>query len=399
MKSLNRPIYWFTGVFSAVLYTVLLVAPVIALPLIEKYGLDAGQIGLLFSFELGAFSLATIPAYLWLTRVPLTVSVTICTLIVVAGNIVSGFVPTFETLLLTRTITSLAAGSITVVILALGPKTSNPGRAFGIFTVAQLAMGALILFAFPVVFANADVSWMYWTLAALAVLCLPFIPMLRGISLRQESGAPVQRLARRNVLPFVGGMIAIALFYVGLSGVWTFMAQISVASGNEEGATSTVLAVATMAGVASALLATILGESPHRRLYLIISYVLMAGAVLVLLGGPGLIQFGISAILFKFGWTMILPYLLSGVSSLGGGPQTMNTVNLMIGAGFVVGPLLAGQLAGNNDGFTSMIWVAFGCLIVSMICMLVLTRRDARAAESSTSESPAVPVAPKTQVA
>lgn len=191
---LSRRIYLFTSVFSAVLYTVLLVAPVIAFPLTTKYQLEPTQVGLLFSCELGAFSLATVPAYLWLSRVPLVRSVTVCTIIVILGNLVSGFVPSFEALLLVRIITSLAAGSITVVLLALGPKASNPGRAFGLFVVCQLAMGALILAVFPSLYANADVSAMYWTLAGLSVICLFFIPLVRGIDLAEAGAAKPGRL-------------------------------------------------------------------------------------------------------------------------------------------------------------------------------------------------------------
>lgn len=41
-------------------------APVIAGQLIEQFGLTPVQVGTLFSLEVGAFSLATVPAYLWL---------------------------------------------------------------------------------------------------------------------------------------------------------------------------------------------------------------------------------------------------------------------------------------------------------------------------------------------
>lgn len=371
--SASRRIYLFTGVFSSVLYTVLLVAPVIALPLIAKYGLGPAQVGLLFSCELGAFSLATVPAYFWLTRVPLRLAVTVCTVLVIAGNVASGFIPDFGALLVVRVVTSLAAGSITVVLLALGPRSANPGRAFGVFVVCQLAMGALILAVFPVIYANADVSAIYWTLAGLSVVCLFFIPLLRGFDLSVDAGQ-VRRLDRSQVLPFAAGLVSIVLFYVGLSGIWSFMGQVSIGAGNSPGATSIVLSIATAAGIASALLATVLGENPRRRAFLLGGFVVMAGAVLVLLGGPALVRFAVAAILFKFGWTFVLPYLLSAMSALGGGPQVMNTANLMIGGGFALGPIVAGVLVQASGGFTSMIVVSAASLVVALLCAMLLTR-------------------------
>ncbi|NKX50768.1 MFS transporter, partial [Arthrobacter deserti] len=60
----DRGIYAYIAVFSAVLYMVLLIAPVIAGKLVQQFGLAPTEVGMLFSLELGAFSLATVPAYL-----------------------------------------------------------------------------------------------------------------------------------------------------------------------------------------------------------------------------------------------------------------------------------------------------------------------------------------------
>ena len=366
----SRQIYLFIGVFSAVLYTVLLVAPVIAGPLIEKYGIDPAQTGLLFSAELGAFSLATVPAFLWLTRVPLTVSVTVCTVIAAAGQVASGVVTDFGTLLAVRVVTSLAAGSITVVLLSLSPRTKNPGRAFGIFVVAQLAMGALILALFPSLYAGADVAAIYWTLGGLTVACLPFVPLLRGMSLARPASAAA-RVGSGSVGRFAAGLAAIMLFYLALSGVWSFMGQISADAGNAAGPTSLVLSVATAAGIVSALVATALGESRYRALFQVLGLGGMAVSVLLLLGAPALLRFAVAAVLFKFAWTFVLPYLLGSVSKLGG-PQAMNATNLMIGGGFAFGPVLAGGMTQATGGYGLMIVVSAVCLVAALGCSVVL---------------------------
>lgn len=49
----DRGTYTYIAVFSAVLYTVLLIAPVIAGKLIQQFDLTPLQVGTLFSFELG----------------------------------------------------------------------------------------------------------------------------------------------------------------------------------------------------------------------------------------------------------------------------------------------------------------------------------------------------------
>jgi predicted MFS family arabinose efflux permease len=369
----DRGIYTYISVFSAVLYTVLLTAPVVAGKLAEQFALEPVQIGALFSAELGAFSLATVPAYLWLRRLNLRTATYLFAIIVILGNLASGFIDDYGWLVAARVLTSLAAGSITVIILTLSGRTANPSRAFGLFVVFQLAMGALILAVFPSLYAGTGVAAIYWTLAGLTALCLPVVSKIDGHALRAASPAHATSGSKPPAARLVAGLAAVLLFYVALSGVWSFMAQISADAGIDLSATSVVLAIATVAGIASALLATILGETPRRKLYLRLGYVGMAVSIALLFGTPGLVQFTLAAVVFKFAWTLILPYLLSTLSDLGG-HQMMNTTNLMIGAGFALGPVISGVLI-ESGGFTGMIAFSLVAVLASLLCVLVVQRR------------------------
>lgn len=372
----DRGTYTYIALFSAVLYTVLLIAPVIAGKLVEQFGLTPVQVGTLFSLELGAFSLATVPAYLWLRRMNLRTASYLFTAIVIAGNIVSGFMDDFGLLVAARLVTSLAAGSITVIILTLSGKTGNPSRAFGIFVVFQLAMGALVLAVFPTVYAGSGVAAIYWTLAGLAVLCLLVVNRIDGEILRQNKSAAASVTNKVPVFKAAAGMAAVLLFYVALSGVWSFIAQIPAGAGTDLSASSLILSVATVAGILSALIATALGDSPRRRFYLLAGYVGMALSITLLLGAPALMRFAVAAIIFKFAWTFILPYLLSTLSDLSSGGHLMNTTNLMIGGGFSIGPIVSGALIQSEGGtFTGMLIFALAGVLASLAFVLVADRR------------------------
>ncbi len=365
----DRGTHLFIAAFSAALYSVLLIAPVVAGKLTTQFGLSPSQVGLLFSLELGAFSLATVPAYLWLRRVDLRTAAYLGLAGVVAGNLVSGLIDSFAWLVAVRFLTALAAGSITVIILSLGGRTADPGRSFGLFVVCQLAMGALILAVFPLVFADAPVSAVYWTLAGITALCAPTVRLIDGNLLRRESpAAPVAATGpgpRRVV--FVLGLAAVLCFYIGLSAVWTFLEQIGTAAGNSGNTVSVILAVATVAGIASALTATVLGDSPRRTWFLAGGYVAMAISVVLLFGAPAAARLAIAAVVFKFAWTFILPYLLSALSELSSGGQVMNTTNLMIGTGFAIGPLLGGVLIQQaGGGFGTMLTMSLIGVLASM---------------------------------
>lgn len=366
----DRGIQLYVAAFSCALYLVLLIAPVVGGALTTQFGLSPTQLGLLFSLELGAFSLATVPAYLWLRRVDLRTATYLFAAAVIGGNVVSGLLDSYPALVVVRFVTALAAGSITVIVLSLSGRTQNQGRTFGIFVACQLIMGAVSLAVFPVLFAGAPVAAVYWTLAGLTALCLPVAHLIDGAALRTvlptRTGAP-----RVRPQAFLLGLAAVLLFYMSLSGVWTFMEAIGTTSGVARSTTAFVLSVATFAGIAPAVVASFFGDTPRRTMFLACGYTAMAVSVALLLGAPGVLRFAAAAVVFKFAWTFILPYLLSVLSDLSSGGQVMNTTNLMIGTGFAIGPVLGGLLIeSSGGGFGAMLTVSLVGVVASGVCVL-----------------------------
>src|SRR5699024_7072269 len=274
--------------------------------------------------------------------------------------------PMFEGLVVLRALTALAAGSITVLILSLSARTSNPSRAYGIFLVAQLGMGAIILLVFPALYSDDSLGAVYLTLAGLAAVCIPAAWCLRGDEFRTGGVVREQhRVDRRTVMNFASGLVAVLCFYFALGGVWTFMAEIAQSGGVPVGLASSMLGIATLVGAAVALLATLVGESRWANVYILAGYVAMTTAMVLLFGAPGLLRYVVAVVAFKIAWSWLLPFLLSVVSRTGGS-HVMSSTNLMIGTGLGVGPLLAGQLIDASGGFGLMITVSLGILAVAV---------------------------------
>lgn len=391
-KRADRSAYLYIGVYSSVLYSVLLIAPVVASMLAADYDLGPTQVGLVFSVELACFSLATLPAYLWLRRANVRTVTILCTALVVLGNLLSAWAPSFEFLLVIRALTSLAAGSITVIILSLSGKTSNPSRAYGIFVVAQLAMGAVILLVFPVIYAGRTASAVYLTLAVLMALTAPAAWCLQGDEFKKQavSEAP-QPGSKKNVMVFAAALIAVFGFYFALGGVWTFMAEIGHAGGIALELASSTLGLATIAGVVVALLASIVGESRRANLYIVAGYLTMGLSVFMLYGGPGVVRFAVTAVIFKIAWSWLLPFLLAAVSRIGG-PHVMSSTNLMIGSGLGLSPVFAGKLIEISGGYQLMITFALAFLGIALLASTVVMRNENTTGKLPTSPEPlAVP--------
>ncbi|WP_418907709.1 MFS transporter [Glutamicibacter endophyticus] len=370
-RTTERNIYIYIAAISAVLNAVLLVAPILASKLSADLGLEPAQVGLIASVELGCFSLATVPAFLWLRKVNIRKLTFWCLLVVITGNVLSSMTDSFGSLLAVRAVTSFAAGSIIVVILSLSAKAANPSRAYGLFVVSQLAMGAIILFLFPVIYAQRSVSAVYLTLAALAALCLFCTLCVKGNELH---AVPGERAAvQRRVFPFACALIAVLGFYVALGGVWTFMGQIAIASQIPLDTASSMIGIATLFGVAASFVSTLVGENSRARYFVLGGFVLMGISIAFLYGMPGLIRFVLAAVLFKIAWSWLLPFLLAEVSRVGG-PQVMNATNMVIGGGLAIGPMLAGTILQTTGSFTVMLTVALSILAVAVLASLVVFR-------------------------
>lgn len=374
--------------FSASLYMVLLITPMITTKLVEQYSLNASAVGTLLFLEIGAFSFATIPSYLWLRRVNLSLATWVFGTIAVAGNVLSGFAGTYELLIACRVATSLAAGSITVIILTMARKTNNPSRSYALFLASQLGMAAVFLAVYPVVFDDRPASAIYFTLAILALVCLPLARLIDPNTYRREAAsdkvadpALQARTRKRLGLAAAMGLAAILLFYISLSAVWTFMAQIGADSDVDMTAISLGLSAATVTGILAALAATALGGHRRSNLLVLLSYAGLTGSMALLFGTITATQFVIAAGLFKFTYTFIFPYIVASVAKLDPNGYLTSTVNLVVAGGFSLGPLVGGALITGTGGYIVMLIVSIVLMLISMFLTYQLQRVRAERVE------------------
>lgn len=357
---------------------VLLITPVITTKLVDAFGLSATAVGSVIALEVAAFSLATLPAFWWLTRVDLVVAVRVLTAVAIFTNLASALVDSYGLLLVLRAVGAFAAGSLNVIILASTRRSANPGRSYGIFFMSQLLVAAVFLAVYPSIASSVSIQVIYVLLAALLVVCLPFSGFVdrRSAAPQREAVAVVgiRRIRSSFPLPAVLGLAAVGTVYVALSSVWTFLGQVGAEAGIGEAEVGLGLSAAAFSGVAAAAATIVIGDSHHRRVLLMVGYATLAVAIASLVGVTGAAYFVVAAVLFKFAYTFILPFLLSTLSSHDESGHVMSTVNLMVGGGFTLGPILGGLLIDSPLSFAGLIIAA---LIVALVSMTLAFRAGA----------------------
>ncbi|MBC2639174.1 MULTISPECIES: MFS transporter [unclassified Rhodococcus (in: high G+C Gram-positive bacteria)] len=362
--------------FSAVVAMLLLMAPAAASQLQLQLALSPSQTGDLFAAELGAMSIASIPALWWIKKYNLRTMSTIFGTIFIVGNICSAYIGEYGTLVAVRFLTSLAGGSLMVLCMALAAQTRDRNRVYGLWLMGQLCFGAIGLAVLPKFFDTFGIGIVYWVLAILMIVVLPlvrFLPQRNIFAGRpaDEDAVPTANYALRATL----GLIALLAFYVSLSGIWTFLGSIAGASMIDNDTSSSILSIATVFGIAGSVGATVLGARPNTRINLLVGYLAMTLSVALLAGTPGVLRFTAAALLFKFTWTFILPYLMSTLSGLDRSGQLVNLANLAIGGGFALGPLMGGRLVESAGGCGTLVAVSVAGLLLSLVLILVAQPR------------------------
>ncbi|TGN96147.1 MFS transporter [Burkholderia sp. USMB20] len=375
-------------VFAAITPLLLLVAPAVAGQLATQLGLSASQIGTYFFVELGAFSLATVPSYLWLGRVDARRVAACAIALFGAGNLLTAlWMPGFVTLLALRAVTALGGGSLMVLCMTSAATSENSDRVYGLWVVGQLIAGAIGLFVLPHVFAAFGLRALY---VALAVLALLAAPLSRGFPATLGARRASARAARGAATPqrFVALAIgAVLTFYLAIGSVWTFASRAAAEAGLDPQSTGNVLAIASVMGIAGAALASCAGGRLARRTMLATGYALLAASLVALAALPHAHGYSAAIFAFKFAWTFVLPFILATVAQIDTSGRLVATLNFVIGAGLAAGPLLAGLLLDAGGTMHALFAAATAVAIASFAALRHIDRR-ARIAAAAVSSQP-----------
>lgn len=356
--------------FAAITPTILMTAPAVAAQLAVQWQLSPAQIGDLFSFELGAMSLATLPAFWWLRCVNWRVAALAAAVLFIAANLLSTLADTYAQLLILRLFSALAGGSLMIICLASAATTANPSRVYGLWVMGQLVVGAVGLALLPGLFERYGLQSGYLILAGMMALLLPLV---RGFPCAHAATQAIRAAVTGTRVKAVLGVAAVLAFYISLGGVWTFIGALGASAGISAQHSGEILAIATVMGIAGAACTSLIGTRLPRLSLLLAGYALMAAAVLLLLGQPTLVRFALAALLFKFAWTFILPLILACLADLDHSGKLMNASNLVIGGGLAIGPAMAGRLVEASGGFAVLL--IGGTVITLLSLVLILASR------------------------
>ncbi len=356
---------------AAVAPALLMMAPVVAGQLGAELQLGPAAIGTLFTAELGAMSLASLPACYWLSRFNWRIAGTLAALLFILANLGSMLASSASELIPLRILSGLGGGSLMILCMGTASMLPKPDRIYGLWVMGQLVLGALGLTLLPNLFAHYGLAVFFAVLAAMMLICLPLLRYLPAGKAAMKKN-PSTTTNVRLPLPALIGLLAVLLFYVSLNGVWTFMGALAESVNIDAQVSGNVLAIASLLGIAGALSATVLGGRQNFRLPLLAGYAVMIVGILLLAGSPDETRFTIAALGFKYAWTFALPFILASLANIDRTGQLMSLVNMVIGGGLALGPLIAGRMIEQLHGFQAVLMGSALLAFMSLLLILLL---------------------------
>lgn len=364
--------------FAAITPLALLVAPALAAQLGMELGIGPSQIGTYFFVENGAFSAASLLSLYWLGRVNVRVVGLIALAVFIVGNFATPLVlPDYTGLLLIRAFTGFGGGTLMVLSMISAQDAENPDRVFGYWVVGQLVAGAVGLALLPYLFSTFGLQSFYIILGAITLLLTPLYKGFLAPAAADVSKADSSTNGRFVVLATLT-VAAILAFYIAIGGVWTFASMAAEQARIEGAGIGTILAIASLFGIAGALIAAFLGGRSARQAMLLLGYAILVLSVAGLAMLDGGVAYIIAVCAFKFAWTFVLPFIIAEVAGRDPSGRLVACTTLIIGTGLSLGPLFAGTMLEAGWSLTAVFLAAAICGVLSFAC-LALSPRPATA--------------------
>ena len=208
-------------------------------------------------------------------------------------------------------------------------------------------------------------------LALLAGLILPFVSWVPH---SLAGSGPAQRVEMKRRIfhcASVTGLILLAVFFAGYSGLYAFLGQLGVRANTSPEASGTWLAIGVALGGGVAFsLPFLLRWLPSRGLMGIAIAGCLSTAALFSIDTTST-QYAVGILIWMGSTMIIIALYMAMLVDVEPGPRFAAAMAPTIGIGSLVGPVAAGGLA-DAQGLTTLVIIATAAMLVAVVGLLVI---------------------------
>ena len=358
-------------VLAVVGNSVLYLVPLLLGAMVTDRGFSEVQAGFLASADLCGFALSTLLTAVlvdrWRQR---DIAIAGGVIMIVANSLTTG-IHDLTPFAAVRFVSGFGCGFLVAISsVALG-REEKPDRNFGLFYAASLLFSTVAFWVLPPIIDVFKLNSVYWLLAALALISIPFSMAL------PERGPPPRSSAtfsgqQRWLL--AGTMLVTVVTFLAQQGaLWAYLERI----GNRAGLSSVfigfTLGCATLTGFAGASMVAWAGSRFDRRMLLLVTMVVEILALGALFGRPGAAVFLVANTILALCWNIVNPLQLGILADVDATGKALALAATATGTGMALGPSIA-ALTLNAQGY-EMLLVTVGALTVLSVGLMIAVLR------------------------
>jgi len=337
-----------------------------------KYlSLNEEQAGLLASSYFAGFLLVCVSAVVWMRRVNWRYVGVIGSLILAVGLTASAMTASFQALLGTMAVSGVGAGILYALAICILSGTQNPDRNFGIKLLAEVILAALLLLILPMYVSELwGFKGLMMCVAAVVSVCgfAAFWLPVQGRKANERAGVEGTHLQKNG--PIWLALMALMIYFAGLSGIWAFLERIGTSNGLAIETIGICLSLSLVGGALGAFCAAWWGERFGRTLPLILSTVLLMGGMVMYSTTQNVTAFAVASFVFAYAWNYGLPYQMGIVVSLDQKGSLAVLISSFLSLGAIIGPAVGGMLI-VSEGFAGL-YMAMGLAVVVGLGLFLL---------------------------
>jgi len=362
-QRLSLPAAVYLGIVGS---SVLLILPVFVGTVLQIQSIGTERAGWLGSGDLIGYALGSLVAFRLIARVSWRTLATSGLVLMIVGNLISILASDFFlSLFVVRVgLTGLGAGLVIAVPYnALGSMPDSE-RSTGLYWTFNVLGGSAALLIFPLIAQQFGPGALFGALAILAASAIPVALTASSSGDAKETGTD-----DRSGTLFTGlgateiiMLCSIALFNLGLGGVWAFIDRPALSLGLSGQTIGWILSGTYLVCMLGSGTATLQG----RRLGLIAPYVgamLLVATATILLSQASTILIYIAVVAtINFCWNYSMTYQFLAVFETSTSKHTATLIFFAQSMGLMFGPALSGMISQRASVHTSFLVAAALCL-------------------------------------
>lgn len=355
---------------SASSASVYLILPILIGGMVDTLGMSETESGLTVSLFFVAYGLSSALGYFWIGTLPARTLALMGHAFLALGMFAAAFSDSAPAVATSLFVAGAGAGALLSLGIALIARMHRANQVFGLQMVAEQLLPAFMLILLPLLLPGGDFRSTCLFAAAVYVVIGVACLITPGFRVTTENPSAAQGEGSGRTWRT---MLAVGLFFAGLSGVWSFTERLAHSQELSAEQINGILASALLGGALGGVLTATLVER-YGRLRLQWTSAVVMGICLVMYALDfQLIQFALTTFLFLLAWNIVTPCQQALIAELDRPGRLVVIIPAAFALGVALGPALAGYMV-ESHGFPAMLLVCGG---ISALALLPLLRTEA----------------------